>query len=283
MKFGASLPLTASSDPVAIRDFAQALDGASFDLLTSAGHVLGVPADRYTDRPVATYTGPFHDPFVLFAYLAAATTRLHFRPSILILPLYPAVLVAKQSAELQLVSNGRFELGVGISWNLAEYEAVGQDFATRGRRLEEQVEVLRRLWTEPYVTFHGRWHHLDGVGLNRVVTPPIPIWIGGAHERVLRRAARLADGFVPLGDPTDVMPRIRQYLVEAGREPAAFGLTGRVVAGPGGAGAWVEAARKLQSLGATHLVLSAPPDLQGEAGLQRVIEARSALAAELGS
>src|SRR5437762_2816119 len=149
MKFGAGLPITATSDPIALRDYAQALDDADFDLLTTAGHVLGVPAERYSDRPPPTYAGPFHDPFVVFGYLAAITSRLHFRPSILILPLYPTALVAKQAAELQLLSSGRFELGVGISWNAAEYLATGQDFSSRGKRVEEQIQVLRKFWTEP--------------------------------------------------------------------------------------------------------------------------------------
>src|SRR5437588_6878766 len=166
MQFGAGLPITAMSDPGAIRDYAQALDSSGFDVLTTAGHLLGVAAGRHPDRPTPLYAGPFHDPFVVFAYLAGVTHRLHFRPSILILPLYPTAVVAKQAAELQQVSNGRFELGVGISWNPAEYEAMGQDFATRGQRVAEQIEVLRRFWTEPYVTFEGRWHKLDGVGLN---------------------------------------------------------------------------------------------------------------------
>src|SRR5579864_9216339 len=192
MKFGAALPITAMSDPIAIRDYAQALDGAGFDVLTTAGHLLAVPAERYTDRPQATYAGPFHDPFVVFAYLAGLTQRLHFRPSILILPLYPTAIVAKQSAELQQLSGGRFELGVGISWNAAEYQALGQNFSDRGRRGEEQLQVLRKLWTEPYVTFQGKWHTLDGVGLNRLPDRPIPIWIGGSHEHVLRRAGQLA-------------------------------------------------------------------------------------------
>jgi probable F420-dependent oxidoreductase len=283
MKFGASLPIVAMSDPIAIRDFAQALDGAGFDVLSTAGHLLAVPAERYTDRPPATYAGPFHDPFVAFAYLAAITQRLHFRPSILILPLYPTAIVAKQSAELQQLSNGRFELGVGISWNAAEYQAVRADFGTRGAHLEEQIQVLRKLWSEPYVTFTGRWHTLEGVGLNRVPATPIPIWVGGSHERVLRRAARLADGFIPLGDPAEVFPKVQAYVREAGRDPATFGLAGRVTAGPGGPGAWVEAARKLQSLGATQLAVSAPPDVQGAAALDRLLEARKALGAELGS
>src|SRR6266852_7355416 len=187
MKYGAGLPLTAAGDNGALRDFVQALDGGGFDLLSVAGHVLSVPAERFTDRPVPTYAGPFHDPFVLFGYLAAITQRLHFRPSILILPLYPTAIVAKQAAELQFLSNGRFELGVGISWNTAEYRALGQDFSSRGRRVEEQIELLKKLWSEPYVSFEGRWHALDGVGLNRLPASAIPIWIGGSDEAVLRR------------------------------------------------------------------------------------------------
>ena len=283
MKFGAGLPITAMRDPVAIRDFAQALDGAGFDLLTTAGHLLAVPTERFTDRPQATYTGPFHDPFVLFAYLAAITQRLHFRPSILILPLYPTAIVAKQAAELQQLSGGRFELGVGISWNTDEYSALGQDFSSRGRRIEEQIHVLRKLWSEPYVTFDGRWHALDGVGLNRVPETPIPIWMGGSDERVLRRAAALADGFIPLGDPAVFFPKVQGYLREAGRDHASFGFTGRLVAGPGGPSAWIGAARQLQALGATHISLAAPPDLQGSAALERLIEARRALSSELDS
>ncbi len=231
MQFGAGLPITAMSDAIALRDFTQALDGAGFDVLTSAGHLLGVPAERYTDRPQVTYTGPFHDPFVAFGYLSAITQRIHFRPNILILPLYPTAIVAKQSAELQHLSNGRFELGIGISWNTAEYRAVGADFTTRGRRLEEQVDVLRQFWSQPYVTYSGRWHELEGVGLNRVATVPIPVWIGGADDRVLRRAARVADGFMPLGDPFTVIPKVQAYVREvaatrrtsgsrAGRRPA---------------------------------------------------------------
>ena len=281
MQFGAGLPITAMSDAIALRDFTQALDGAGFDVLTSAGHLLGVPAERYTDRPQATYTGPFHDPFVAFGYLSAITQRIHFRPNILILPLYPTAIVAKQSAELQHLSNGRFELGIGISWNTAEYQAVGQDFSTRGRRLEEQVTVLRKFWTQPYVTFSGRWHELEGVGLNRLATVPIPIWIGGAHDRVLRRAARVADGFMPLGDPFTVIPQVQSYLREAGRDLAYFGFAGRVLVGPGGPDEWIETTRKLAAIGVTQVSLGTPPDLQGEAALKRLIEARDTLAAAL--
>jgi len=283
MKFAAGLPIIAMSDPVAIRDFAQALDGAEFDVISTAGHVLAVPPGRFADRPTPTYAGPFHDPFVLFGYLAAITRRLHFRTGILILPLYPTALVAKQAAELQLLSDGRFELGIGISWNHLEYEALNQDFRGRGKRIEEQITVLRRLWSEPFVTFEGRWHKLDGVGLSRLPAVPIPIWMGGgSEEAVLRRVARLTDGWFPMGDPTDAMPRLKQYLREAGRDADSFGFTGRVMAGAGGPAAWVEAAQKLQALGATHLMLGTPPDVQGaDAVLKRLLEARQALGAEL--
>jgi probable F420-dependent oxidoreductase len=283
MKFATGLPINAMSDPVAIRDFAQALEGAGFDVVSTSGHVLAQPPQRYPDRPTPTYAGPFHDPFVVFGYLAAITQRLHFRTGILILPLFPTALVAKQAAELQLLSNGRFELGVGISWNVAEYQALNQDFSSRGKRIEEQIEVLRRLWSEPFVTFEGRWHKLETVGLNRLPASPIPIWMGGGtDEVVLRRVAKLADGWFPLGDPTEAMPRLKQYLGEAGREPDGFGFTARVTAGPGGPDAWIESARKLQALGATHLNLGTPPDLQGDAALKRLIEARQALADGLG-
>jgi probable F420-dependent oxidoreductase len=282
MQFAAGLPITAMSDVSALRDFVQALDGVGFDVLTSAGHLLAVPTERYTDRPPATYSGPFHDPFVAFGYLAAITQRIRFRPNILILPLYPTAIVAKQSAELQQLSNGRFELGVGISWNAAEYQAVGEDFSSRGRRLEEQVVVLRKFWSDPFVTYSGKWHTLEGIGLNRPLSTPIPIWIGGADDRVLRRAARVGDGYLPIGDAFTLIPKVQEYAREAGRDLATFGFSGRLAAGPGGAAEWVDSARKQQAIGVTQLGIAAPPDLHGEAALKRLIEARSVLANELG-
>jgi probable F420-dependent oxidoreductase len=281
VKIGVLLPLVATGDTIALRDFVQALDGAGFDVLASAGHLLAVPAQKYPDQPPDHCVGPFHDQFVVFGYLAAITQRLHFRSTVLILPLYPTVVVAKQSAELQQLSGGRFELGIGISWNDTEYQAAGQDFSRRGKRVEEQIQVLRRLWSEPYVTFKGKWHTLDSVGLNRVPAPLVPIWIGGSHERALRRAGQLADGFIPLGDPTDVIPKVQQYVREAGRDLSTFGFTGRVVAGPGGPAAWIDSTRKLQALGVNEIFLSAPPDLQGEAALKRLLETRNALADEM--
>jgi hypothetical protein len=133
------------------------------------------------------------------------------------------------------------------------------------------------------VIFHGRFETFDGAGLNRVPATPIPIWMGGSDDRVLRRAAALADGFIPLGDPAVFFPKVQAYLRDAGRDQSSFGFTGRLVAGPGGPSAWVEAAQQLQALGATHISISAPPDLQGDSALGRLLEARHALEAELGS
>jgi probable F420-dependent oxidoreductase len=281
MQFSTGLPITAMSDPGAIRDYAQALESGGFDVLTTAGHLLGVQEGRHPDRPAPLYAGPFHDPLVVFAYLAATTSRLRFRPTILILPLYPTAIVAKQTAELQQLSNGRVELGLGISWNPAEYAALGQDFTTRGRRLEEQVEVLRRFWTEPYVTFQGRWHTLHGVGLNRLPPAPIPIWLGGAHERALRRAARLADGFLHLHDTGTELSTVRDYVRQAGRDVTSFGIHARLSVGTGTPETWIAEARQLQSMGVTQLGLWLA-ERQTEAALRRLIEARTVLAEALG-
>jgi probable F420-dependent oxidoreductase len=281
VQFGAGLPITSMADPLAVRDYAQALDDSGFDVLTTAGHLLGVPAGRHPDHPVPLYAGPFHDPFVVFAYLAGLTRRIHFRPSLLILPLFPTAVVAKQAAELQQLSLGRLELGVGLSWNQAEYAAVGADFTTRGRRVEEQIEVLRLLWTRPYVTFKGRWHKLDGVGLNRTPSVPIPIWLGGEHERALRRAARLGDGFVSLHEPARDVPRVVRNLRESGREASHFGVTVRLPVSAGGPDDWIGDARRLQAMGVTEIGVWTP-DLQGEVALRRLIEARKVLAGALG-
>src|SRR3990170_5022455 len=201
MRYGASYPLVGLDDITALRDFAQALDGAGIDTVSLASHALSTDPSRFPDRPAGMVAGPFRDPFVLFAYLSGFTKRLTFRTSILIVPLYPTALLAKQAADLAIVSGGRFELGVGISWNELEYKSLGQDIHTRGRRLAEQMVLLKRMWTEPYVTFHGRFHDVDGVGLNQL-PPPITLWVGSTtQERPFRRAARLADGWLPLVDP----------------------------------------------------------------------------------
>jgi alkanesulfonate monooxygenase SsuD/methylene tetrahydromethanopterin reductase-like flavin-dependent oxidoreductase (luciferase family) len=198
--------------------------------------------------------------------------------AILILPALPTALVAKQAAELSLVSGGRFDLGVGISWNAAEYRALGQNARSRGARLEEQVTLLRRLWSEPYVTFKGRFHEFDNVGLNRPLTAPVPIWFGtGTDEAVLRRVARLADGWMTIGDFLPHVEKFQQFLRDAGRDPTNFPIRGSLVAGDGGADAWIKAARAYQAAGVTHITVGAPPMLTPVQTLERVTEARAAL------
>jgi probable F420-dependent oxidoreductase len=283
MQYGAGFPLQALPDAAAIRAYATALEEAGFDFTSTAGHTLGQPAGTYPDRGAPQYVGPFNDAFVTFSFLAGVTQRIRFMSAILVLPALPTGLVAKQAAELSLVSGGRFDLGVGISWNATEYRALGSDPRTRGARLEEQVTVLRRLWSEPYVTYKGRFHDFDNIGLARSVAVPIPIWFGtGTDEPVLRRVARLADGWMTIGDFLPHIARFQQYLRDAGRDPAGFPIRGSLVAGDGGPAAWIATARTYQAAGVTHITIGAPPALTPSQALERIIEARAALAKALG-
>jgi probable F420-dependent oxidoreductase len=283
MRYGAGFPLKALPDAAAIRDYATALEDAGFDFTGTAGHVMGQPAGTYPDRAAPQYTGPFNDPFVTFAFLAGVTKRIRFMSAILILPAMPTGLVAKQAAELALVSGGRFDLGVGVSWNAVEYRALGRDMRSRGARLEEQVTLLRRLWSEPYVTFKGRFHDFENIGLARPVAAPIPIWFGtGTDEPVLRRVARFADGWMTIGDFLPHVPRFQQYLREAGRDSAGFPIRGSLVAGDGGPDAWIKTARAYQAAGVTHITIGAPPALTSDQTLERLAAARTAIANALG-
>jgi len=256
------------TDPNVIRAFARGAEDAGFDYLLAYDHITGVHPDRFSGATIPGFAGPpyvhdspFHEPLVLFAHLAGITSRLEFVTSVLVLPQRSTPLVAKQAAEVDLLSGGRLRLAVGVGWNFAEYASLDADFDTRNRRIEEQIVVLRKLWTEPLVTFKGRWHDLDRVAITPRPARPLPIWIGGgAGEHVLRRVARLADGWMPLlqsgEDPEKAMARLRALLVEAGRDPGSFGLDARI-RGTGGPADWVAAARRWQALGATHLCLSA--------------------------
>jgi probable F420-dependent oxidoreductase len=268
MRLGTIFPnADIGTDPVAIRDFAQAVEGAGFDYLLTYDHVTGAHPDRFAGASIAGFSAPpyvhdspFHEPFVLFAYLAGLTRRLELVSSVLILPQRQTALVAKQAAEVDMLSGGRLRLAVGVGWNFAEYESLGADFHTRGRRLEEQILVMRKLWTEPLVTFAGRWHTLDRVAMAPRPSRPLPIWIGGgAGDQLLRRVARLADGWMPLLPPAEdaaaAVTRLHALLREEGRDPASFGLDARIRA-TGDPADWVSAARRWRSLGATHLCLN---------------------------
>jgi probable F420-dependent oxidoreductase len=249
-------------DPGFFKDFAQAMEGAGFDHLLAAEHVAGGHRDRAGGEKVHSADVPYHEPFVLFGFLAGVTTTLELVTSILILPQRQTVLVAKQAAELDLLTGGRLRLGVGVGRNWMEYEALNEDFTTRGARIEEQVEVLRRLWTDELVTYEGRWHHLDRIGLNPMpVQRPIPIWMGSfvgrVVEKVIQRIGRMADGWFPQMPPAELAPvldRLRRYAVEAGRDPRSIGIEcGMAVRRGDDPERWVERAAACEALGATHL------------------------------
>jgi probable F420-dependent oxidoreductase len=248
MELGATFPQTEiGADPVAIRDYAQAVEGQGFGHIVVYDHVVGAnPARPGWEGRRAAYSheSSFHEPFVLFGYLAAATQRLGLVTGVIILPQRQTVLVAKQAAAVDVLSGGRLRLGVGVGWNEVEYEALGMDFATRGRRQAEQIRLLRRLWTEPLVTYDGTWDRITDAGLKPLpVQRPIPIWIGAAQspaaatDVVLRRIGRLADGWIlvgPAGPHVEASwGRIRDFAAAAGRDPAGLGLHGGVRYGDG--------------------------------------------------
>ena len=254
MQVGAVYPqIELRGDPSAVRRIGLAAEELGFDYLLAYDHVLGaVHADR-TPPLTGPYTehDPFHDPFVMFAYLAAVTERLRFATGILILPQRPTALVARQAADLDLLSGGRLRLGVGIGWNYVEYEALGQQFRTRGARQEEQIGLLRRLFTEPVVDFSGRFDRIDRAALVPKPAHPIPIWLGGSSEAAYDRAARLADGFIFIGGDIERTindwNRLRDRVRGLGRSVADFGAeyVVRPRGGPGDLaaemGAWREA------------------------------------------
>lgn len=271
MKYGVMLSAAdITTDPQQVKDFVQAVEGMGYDHVLQAEHVLGGHPDR--QRPgerVHTYEQVYREPFVLLSFIAAVTRQLELVTSILILPQRQTGVVAKQAAELDIVSGGRLRLGVGLGRNWMEYEALNEDFSTRGRRVEEQIELLRRLWTEELVTFQGRWHHFDRMGLNPLpVQRPIPIWMGTYTQPVegaIRRVARLADGWFPQFPPDEafraLMERFRGYAREAGRDPAKIGIECGVRIAPGdSSGSWIDTARAYADLGATHLRVFAVGD-----------------------
>jgi probable F420-dependent oxidoreductase len=222
------------NDPGAIRAFAQAMEELRYTHLLAFDHVLGANPERPGGwQGPYTYRHAFHEPFVLFGFLAAATTRIGFASGIIILPQRQTALVAKQAAAVDVLSSGRLRLGVAVGWNPVEFEALGTDFHTRGRRIEEQIAVMRALWTRELVTFDGKDHRISDAGLNPLpVQRPIAIWMGGESEVVQKRTARLADGWMPHLTPGPKGQAAVDHMVslvrEAGRDPARFGIEGRM-------------------------------------------------------
>jgi probable F420-dependent oxidoreductase len=260
MRVGVVFPQTEiGADPHYIRDYGQAAEDLSFSHILAYDHVIGAnTASRPTWRGPYSHIDIFHEPLVLFAYLAGVTKTIEFCTGIIILPQRQTVLVGKQAAALDVLSGGRLRFGIGIGWNPVEYEALGEDFKNRGRRCEEQVEVLRQLWTKPTVTFEGRWHKITDAGINPLpVQRPMPIWFGGSDERALVRLARLGDGWFPLVGPDEkcreMIDRIHDYAKAAGREPQAIGIEGRIGYGQGAEEDWRRDLQAWKNLGATHV------------------------------
>ncbi len=263
MKIGVVFPQTEiGADPAGVRDYVQAAESLGYDHLVAFDHVIGANA---ASRPgwSGSYDSNdmFHEIFVLFGYLAALTETIELVAGVVILPQRQAALVAKQAAEVDVLSGGRLQLGVGVGWNAVEFEALAEDFTDRGARSEEQIDFMRALWADELVTYEGKWHRITDAGLNPLpVHRSIPIWIGGHADVVLRRTARIADGWMPRIPPDDearaALGKLSGYAREAGRDPkeigiqAAFTIRGRAPSD------WLEWAAAWKDLGATHLTLN---------------------------
>ena len=261
MKIGAVFPqLEIGADPTVVRDWATTVERAGYSHVLAYDHVLGAdPANRpgwtgYTDKSL------FHEVFVLFGYLAAITTELELTVGVLVLPQRQTALAAKQAAEVDVLSGGRLRLGVGIGWNQVEYQALGVPFRQRGALLEEQVDVLRKLWSEPVISYDGKFHQIVEAGLNPLPGRQIPIWFGGGADAVLRRTGRIGDGWMPQGPPDDKaraqLETIRAAAVEAGRDPAQIGFEARLTLGNVPEQDWRTYVDSWRELGATHLTVN---------------------------
>ena len=263
MRIGVIFPQSEiTADPSAVRDYAQAAEELGYSHILAFDHVVGADITHRPDwRGPYTHRTLFHEPLVLFGYLAGITQRIEFVTGIIILPQRQTVLVAKQAAEVDVLSGGRFRLGVGIGWNEVEYQALNENFADRGKRSEEQIAVLRALFTQESVTFHGKWHHIEAAGINPLpVQRPVPIWLGGGAEATLRRVGMMGDGWFPQLPPNDAagaaIAHIRTYAQEAGRDPQSIGIEARVNIAQGTAEDWVRAVETWKALGASHIAIN---------------------------
>lgn len=248
MKLGAPfLGAFRTRDPLAIRDYVQAVESLGYDFLAADEILL-------SDDPHAMY----HESLTLFSYLAAVTTRLDLVTGIIVLPKRSTIMVAKQAAEVDVLSGGRLKLGIGVGWNEREFQALGIDFHTRGRRIEEQIELLKALWTQSKVTFKGEFHSLEAIGINLLpVQRPIPIWIGGGADVVLRRAARMGDGWIADESLSEhfgqVVGQLRTYLEEYGRASQDFSIMKYLRTGDLPEDECLNLLRDWRDLGVTHV------------------------------
>ena len=266
MKIGVVFPQTEiGQDPGVIRDYAQAVESMGYTHILAFDSVIGANPDRPGGWDSQyDYRHDFHEPFALFAFCAAITRRIELATGVLILPQRQTTLVAKQAAEVDVLSGGRLRLGIGVGWSPVEFEALGENIHDRGKRVEEQLEVMRLLWTRELVTYEGRWHRVPDAGIKPLpVQRPIPVWMGGESEAVLRRAARLADGWITLQTfrpgpaSQQIIDRLHGLLREAGRDPAAFGIEGRVALAKLPPAEWAKELAAWRAMrGITHLCVN---------------------------
>jgi probable F420-dependent oxidoreductase len=271
MQVGAVFPqLEIGTDPRAIAEYARTIEELGYDHLVVFDHVLGADSNRPGGwTGVYDHRSMFHEPFVLYGYLAGITTRLKLATAVIVLPQRQTALVAKQAAELDVLSGGRLILGVGIGWNQVEYEALGMSFTNRGKRIEEQIKVLRALWKDEVVDLKGRWHRIDRAGINPLpVQRPIPVWMGGGYqardrkiiEPALRRIAALADGWFthlpPNEDGRKGMALFRELVEENGRDPAKVPVEGRIQGARGGPEEWKRGIAAFREMGMTSVELT---------------------------
>jgi probable F420-dependent oxidoreductase len=253
MQLGALVPLgDIGGDPSVVRDFAQSVEAMGYDFLEAPDHVLGVNAASRPGWDRNDNDDLFHDPFVLFGFLSG----------VLILPQRQTVLVAKQAACLDVLCGGRFRLGIGVGWNEVEYTGLNENFKNRGRRSEEQVQVMQALWANQHVVFKGRYHTIEDAGINpRPASGKVPVWYGGHHDLTLPRIAKWGDGWMPNAYPPDdtalaIFERLRTLTSEAGRDPSAVGIEVWTSCGSGSPADWKAEAAFWKKAGASHICLT---------------------------
>lgn len=286
MEIGAVIPHhEIGNDPGAIRAYAQGAEELGVTHLLIYDHVVGVDRDRPGgfEGPYDSNTA-FHEPMVLFGFLAACTTSVDLVTAILILPQRQTVLVAKQAAELAILSGNRFVLGVGVGWNTVEYDALNEEFGNRGKRQEEQVELMRRLWSEDVFSFDGEYHHLEHASILPRPTETVPVLFGGSAPALLDRCARLGAGWIPLGSPNDKvadrLATMRTTREASGRSWDGFRIMAQAQFGGGTIERWQSHARRWKELGATHIAIAThnAGDTDVDGHLARIAEYQAAVA-----
>ena len=260
MKIGVVFPQTEiGPDAGGVRAYTQAVEQMGYTHVLAYDHVIGA---NLANRP--DWKGPysletaFHEPFVLFSFMAGMTEKLEFATGIVILPQRQTVLVAKQAAALDVLSDGRFRMGIGIGWNEVEYESLGAEFTDRGARSEEQIALMRARWTKDSVNLEGKWHTVPDAGINPLpIQQPIPIWLGGGADIVVKRIARIADGWMPMWQPDEAglkeLDKLYAYATEAGRDGSDIGIDGRVTADLASEDSWSDDVKSWSGIKADYI------------------------------